>query len=140
MQTNAHIHVNYIHLLNASRIGCHISDVCINHVFYADDLCLMAPCVIALQDLLTFGYRYSVLVNLNFSVTESFCVGFTPKHHKLSLPMDHCLFIFFFTRKILLENQQNSSHKKERYIHIYTDIKTYNKPTNNRLSLTIYIK
>ena len=30
-------------LLNASRIGCHISDVCINHVFYADDLCLMAP-------------------------------------------------------------------------------------------------
>ena len=39
-------------LLNASRIGCHISDVCINHVFYADDLCLMAPCAIALQELL----------------------------------------------------------------------------------------
>ena len=36
-------------LLNASRIGCHISDVGINHVFYADDLCLMAPCAIALQ-------------------------------------------------------------------------------------------
>ena len=33
-------------LLNTSRIGCHINDVCmhgcINHVFYADDLCLMA--------------------------------------------------------------------------------------------------
>ena len=29
-------------LLNTSRIGCHISDVCINHVFYTDDLCLMA--------------------------------------------------------------------------------------------------
>ena len=26
-------------LLNTSRIGCHIDDVCINHVFYADDLC-----------------------------------------------------------------------------------------------------
>ena len=26
-------------LLNISRIGCHIDDVCINHVFYADDLC-----------------------------------------------------------------------------------------------------
>ena len=24
--------------LNTSRIGCHIDDVCINHVFYADDL------------------------------------------------------------------------------------------------------
>ena len=35
-------------LLNTSRIGCHISDVCIYHVLYADDLCLMAPCAIAL--------------------------------------------------------------------------------------------
>ena len=38
-------------LLNASRIGC-VSDVCINHVFSADDLCLLAPCAIALQELL----------------------------------------------------------------------------------------
>ena len=36
-------------LLNTSKIGCHIDDVCINHVFYADDLCLMAPCEISLQ-------------------------------------------------------------------------------------------
>ena len=33
--------------INASRMGCHTSDVCIDHVFYADDLCLMAPCAIA---------------------------------------------------------------------------------------------
>ena len=52
-------------LLNASRIGSHINDVCINHVFYADDLCLMAPCAIALQELLSICYRYSVEVNLN---------------------------------------------------------------------------
>ena len=38
--------------INAGRMGCHISDVCINHVFYADDLCLMASCAIALQDYL----------------------------------------------------------------------------------------
>ena len=50
-------------MLNASKIGFHISDVCINHVFYADDLYLIAPCVIALQDVLTIGYRYSVEVN-----------------------------------------------------------------------------
>ena len=42
--------------------------------------------------------------------------------------------------KISLENQQNSTHKKKIYIHIYTEEKTYNKPTTNRLSLTIYIK
>ena len=73
-------------LLNASRIGCHIIDVCINHVFYADDLCLMDPCAIALQELLNICYRYSVEVNLNFNVKKSFCVAFTPKHYKLSLP------------------------------------------------------
>ena len=31
-------------------------------------------------------YRYSVEVNLNFNTTKSFCVAFTPKHYKLSLP------------------------------------------------------
>ena len=30
-------------LLSQSGIGCHIDDICINHVLYADDLCLMAP-------------------------------------------------------------------------------------------------
>ena len=31
-----------------SKIGCYVDNVCVNHVFYADDLCLMAPCAIAL--------------------------------------------------------------------------------------------
>ena len=60
--------------------------VCINHVFYADDLCLIAPCAIALQDLLNICYRYSVEVNLNFNTIKSVYVAFTPRHYKLSLP------------------------------------------------------
>ena len=68
-------------LLNTSRIGCHIDDVCINHVFYADHLCLMAPCAIALQELINGCYQYSNEIDLN----KSFCVAFAPKH-KLSLP------------------------------------------------------
>ena len=73
-------------LLNTSRIGCHIDDVCINHVFYADDLCLMAPCAIALQELINVCYQYSNEIDLNFNATKSFCVAFTPKHYKLLLP------------------------------------------------------
>ena len=34
-------------LLINSGISCFI-DVCFNHVFYGDNLCLMAPCAIAL--------------------------------------------------------------------------------------------
>ena len=35
-------------ILSESGIGCHIDDLCINLVFYADAFCLMAPCEIAL--------------------------------------------------------------------------------------------
>ena len=72
-------------LLNTSRIGCHIDDVCINYVFYADDLCLMAPCAIALQELINVCYQYSNKIDLNFNATTSFCVAFTPNHYKLLL-------------------------------------------------------
>ena len=67
-------------LLNTSRIGCHISDVCINHVFYADDLCLMAPCAIALQELINICCLYSIEIDLNFNATKSYCMIFTPRN------------------------------------------------------------
>ena len=47
-------------LMNTSSIGCHISDVCINHVFYTDHLCLMTPCAIALQELINICCLYNV--------------------------------------------------------------------------------
>ena len=65
-------------LLNTSRIGCHISDVCINHVFYADDLCLMAHCAIALQELINICCLYSIEIDLNFNATKSYCMFLPP--------------------------------------------------------------
>ena len=44
-------------MLNDSVIGCYVDNVCVNHVFYADDSCLMAPCAIALQQLLNICHR-----------------------------------------------------------------------------------
>ena len=38
--------------LSHSGIRCHIHDLCINYVFYADDICLMALCAITLQELI----------------------------------------------------------------------------------------
>ena len=73
-------------LLNTSRIGCHISDVCINHVFYADDLCLMAPCAIALQELINIWCRYSNGIDLNFNATKSYCMIFTAGNYILFIP------------------------------------------------------
>ena len=41
-------------LVICSGVGCFLNNVCFNHVFYADDLCLMALCAIALQELLEY--------------------------------------------------------------------------------------
>ena len=53
---------------------------------YADDLCLMASCVIALQELIGLCPEYSVDIDLNFNATKSYCVAFTPKLYKLASP------------------------------------------------------
>ena len=76
-------------ILSESGICCHIADLCINHVFYADDLCLLAPCAIALHELIGLCYEYSVDIDLNFNATKSYCVAFTPKLYKLALPSLH---------------------------------------------------
>ena len=62
------------------------SSVCFNHVFYADDLCLMAPCAIVLQELLNICHRYSIIADLNFNAFNFFCIDFTPKSFKLTFP------------------------------------------------------
>ena len=35
-----------------SKVGCSIDNLCMNHVKYADDICLMAPSPAALQELI----------------------------------------------------------------------------------------
>ena len=73
-------------LLNTSKIGCHISDVCIYHVFYADDLCLMAPCAIALLELINICCFYSIEIGIYFNATKSYCMIFTPRNYKRFIP------------------------------------------------------
>ena len=36
-------------MLNDNSIGCYVDNVCVNHAFYPDDLCLMASCAISFQ-------------------------------------------------------------------------------------------
>ena len=71
-------------LLINSGIGCFIDNICFNRAFYTDDLCLMAPCAIALQELLNICHSYGISVDVN--PLKSFCIGFTPNFFKLSLP------------------------------------------------------
>ena len=65
-------------------------------MFSVDDLCLMAPCTIALQQLLNICHSYSIIASLNFNAQKLFCFAFTPRLFKLSLPF---LVVFSFFEK-----------------------------------------
>ena len=69
-----------------SQIGCHIDNVCVNHVMYADDICLMAPSPAALQKLINICYDFSIQNNLSFNSTKSFCMVLKSRLYNLVCP------------------------------------------------------
>ena len=59
--------------LKESKIGCMIDEVCFNHLFCADDLCLLAPCAIALQQLLDRCHKYGIEHDMMYNPQISVC-------------------------------------------------------------------
>ena len=57
------------------RVGCNIDNVCVNHLFYADDTVLLAPSPAALQKLInvcvTYGRNNDIIYNPIKSVLMS---------------------------------------------------------------------
>ena len=53
---------------------------------YADDICLMAPSPVALQELIDICYDFSVQNDLSFISSKSYGMVFKPKSYKLSCP------------------------------------------------------
>ena len=59
---------------------------CINHVLYADDTCLMAPTVTAMQCMLDICYNYDLDNDVLHNPLKSVCMVFKPKGYKLYRP------------------------------------------------------
>ena len=76
-------------LLSQCAIRCHTDDLCMNHVFYADDLCPMVLCAITLRELINLCYEYSIKIGMHFNVLKSYCIAFTLKLNTLTLPSLH---------------------------------------------------
>ena len=72
--------------LSAAKTGCIINDISINHVFYADDLCMMSASLSGLQKLIDICFEYSLHNSLTFNSTKSVCIVFKPKRFKLHCP------------------------------------------------------
>ena len=66
-----------------------------NHLMYADDICVMAPTAIALQKLLDVCYEYGITNDLIYNPLKSVCMVFKPRRFKLYCPTvaigDECL-------------------------------------------------
>ena len=60
--------------LSNSYAGCYINDKCINHIMYADDICLMAPTGTAMQNLLDVCHNYGAANYVLFNPLNSVCI------------------------------------------------------------------
>ena len=60
-----------------------------NHIFYTDDLCLLAPCAIALQKLLDICHEYGVEHDVIYNPLRSVCIVFKPDRFSLKCPLVH---------------------------------------------------
>ena len=70
--------------LNAIKSGCVIGNALVNHLFFADDLCLLSPSCSGLQDLVDICSSYAVPHNIVFNCKKSVGVLFPSKGFVLS--------------------------------------------------------
>jgi hypothetical protein len=73
-------------LLADTQVGCYIDSTCVNHFFYADDMCLLAPSATGLQKLLDVCQQYGVVHDIVYHPVKSMCMTILPKRYKLSIP------------------------------------------------------
>ena len=70
-------------ILNKSTIGGSLGGKRINHLLYADDLCIVSLSSAGLQQLLSICDQYCASHSLTFNVRKSVCMFFKSKMNKL---------------------------------------------------------
>ena len=72
---------DFFDYLVKSQIRCYIDNVCVNHVMYADEICLklLAPSPAALQKITNICYDFRIQNSLSFNSTKSFCMVVKPR-------------------------------------------------------------
>jgi len=75
--------------LNMSKTGCNFNNMFINHLSYADDMCLIAPSARALQKLLDICQEYALTHNIIYNTKKSVYMYVK----SLNLKVDHVPYI-----------------------------------------------
>ena len=76
----------WLSFLNSAGIGCHIHNCCTNHVFYAYDICVIAPSPSGLQGLLNICAKFGLENDVEYNPIKSLCVVFKPRGFNLKCP------------------------------------------------------
>ena len=74
------------YLLLNSKIGCHIENTCINHIIYADDICLFTPTPCSLQKLLNICEQFGLSNCITFNPLKSMYIVLKPKKNHNFIP------------------------------------------------------
>ena len=72
--------------LSLCKAVCYINDQCMNHLLYADDICVLAPKAIALQKLLDVFKEYGITNDFIYNPLKSVWMVFKPLRFKLYYP------------------------------------------------------
>ena len=68
------------------KYGCYINEQCMDHVVYANDICLLSPSAIGLQQMFDVCFNFSICNDIIFNPVKSVCVAFQSKRSKLFCP------------------------------------------------------
>ena len=72
--------------LSRANAGCYVNDICVNHLFYADDICLLAPSAIGLQRMIDICTDYGIENDILFNSLKSNCLTVLPRRYSLNVP------------------------------------------------------
>lgn len=62
--------------LRSARLGCHLGNVCVNNLSYADDMVLLSPSIKGLRKLLLICEQYAVAHGLKYNVSKTEMIVF----------------------------------------------------------------
>ena len=94
------IYVNLIsESLNKLHVGCYLNAFSVNHLVYADDLCLISPSLAGLRELLRVCETAGDYLSIKFNAEKTVCMRFGPPNYRdipyfpVALRGDHLQFV-----------------------------------------------
>ncbi len=106
--------------LNRCNVGCCFNAIVLNHLYYADDLCLLSPSVNELNKLLSISAKYTTGHDIVIDECKSECLYFKPMQFKIKLVNSiylngvrikidrHCKYLGHIVSDNLSDNRDNN--------------------------------